>query len=417
MPEKTHSLQKALSAPASAPHRRFVSRHCSQQKFPMEIHAIQNFISTRAQKPNSNSIALWLKTLDQLWAGKPKVPEQFFEGGFKKMHNYHSLTETRKNMEARVIRDLIDRALTIAKEFRQKETELIAVLQELDASKAYRATGYNSLFQFCVESLELTEHQAYQYITVSRKCTEVPELMVALEDRRITVSKARKLSSVIDPINQKDWIDLAYTQSQKDLESAVRKQCPLPPVRDHLQILSANEVKLQATLDSDTAKMMERVMELVSEKLPRGEGNSINQSLNAMAREYLKKHDPVLKAQKALGRAKKQRLGENRFQKQTFNSLNKPRRTGTRATDSSSSKSYHSQRPKADRSPLPSSIKHHVMLRDQGRCRFYRNGQRCMSRKFLEVHHKTPVSEGGSDSPENLVLLCSEHHKTIHGRF
>lgn len=275
---------------------------------------------------------------------------------------------------------MILKAQTIAKEFRQKETELIAILQELDTSKAYRATGYNSLFQFCVESLELTEHQAYQYITVARKCTEVPELMLALEDRRITVSKARKLSSVIAPSNQKAWIDLATTHSQKDLEKAVRSQCPLPPVADHLQILSKSQVKLQATLDTETTKMLERVMDLVSEMLPTGERNSINTSLKTLCEEYLKKHDPVVKAARALKRNRPQKI--------------------------------HSRTPL--RKKIPATTRHQVLLRDQGQCRFHRHGRRCGNRKYLEFHHKLPVSLGGADTVENLVLLCSEHHKSVH---
>lgn len=33
----------------------------------------------------------------------------------------------------------------------------------------------------------------------------------------------------------------------------------------------------------------------------------------------------------------------------------------------------------------------------------------------LEVHHKTPVSEGGSDDLENLITLCRECHLNAHG--
>jgi len=32
------------------------------------------------------------------------------------------------------------------------------------------------------------------------------------------------------------------------------------------------------------------------------------------------------------------------------------------------------------------------------------------------MHHKTPVSEGGADEMENLVTVCIECHKELHGR-
>ena len=33
---------------------------------------------------------------------------------------------------------------------------------------------------------------------------------------------------------------------------------------------------------------------------------------------------------------------------------------------------------------------------------------------MLDVHHIIPVSEGGDDSPKNLITLCRNCHKKIH---
>jgi hypothetical protein len=34
----------------------------------------------------------------------------------------------------------------------------------------------------------------------------------------------------------------------------------------------------------------------------------------------------------------------------------------------------------------------------------------------FEVHHIIPVEEGGSDEPQNLILLCRECHNEVHRR-
>lgn len=34
----------------------------------------------------------------------------------------------------------------------------------------------------------------------------------------------------------------------------------------------------------------------------------------------------------------------------------------------------------------------------------------------LQVHHITPVEEGGGDEPENLQILCAECHAEVHRR-
>jgi hypothetical protein len=216
--------------------------------------------------------------------------------------SFANLTEARKNLSTKQIRDLLNKAFLIAKDFRMKETELIEILKTLDHTKAYRASGYNSLYRFCVESLQLSEHQAYQYIAVARKCEEVPELFRALESQRITVSKARKLTSVLTAENQKPWLELAEAHSQKDLEKAVRSKVPLPPVRDHLQILSETEVKLQATLTAEVSEKLARVLELISEKIEFRKA-SINEAIDEMCEQYLEKQDPVRRAE---GRCEKE---------------------------------------------------------------------------------------------------------------
>jgi hypothetical protein len=75
-----------------------------------------------------------------------------------------------------------------------------------------------------------------------------------------------------------------------------------------------------------------------------------------------------------------------------------------------------SRAPSKKRTPIPSATRHQIWLRDKGQCRYHLQGKRCKNRNYLEIHHKTPVCVGGSHAPENLVLICSEHHKAIHSR-
>ena len=34
----------------------------------------------------------------------------------------------------------------------------------------------------------------------------------------------------------------------------------------------------------------------------------------------------------------------------------------------------------------------------------------------LDVHHKTPIAQGGLHSPDNLICLCRDCHEKAHGR-
>lgn len=38
----------------------------------------------------------------------------------------------------------------------------------------------------------------------------------------------------------------------------------------------------------------------------------------------------------------------------------------------------------------------------------------CKSSKQLEIHHKIPVSKGGSNEKSNLIVLCHKCHRKQH---
>ncbi|MCK4304678.1 MAG: HNH endonuclease, partial [Candidatus Eisenbacteria sp.] len=70
------------------------------------------------------------------------------------------------------------------------------------------------------------------------------------------------------------------------------------------------------------------------------------------------------------------------------------------------------RRGERSRSTIPPSVRRAVMERDGYRCQ----APGCTNTHFLEVHHRLPRANGGSNHPENLVTLCSRCHKLWHAR-
>ena len=58
---------------------------------------------------------------------------------------------------------------------------------------------------------------------------------------------------------------------------------------------------------------------------------------------------------------------------------------------------------------VPTAIKRALRARDKG-CRF----PGCHHTRFVDAHHIERWSNGGETSLDNLMLLCSQHHKLIH---
>ena len=65
--------------------------------------------------------------------------------------------------------------------------------------------------------------------------------------------------------------------------------------------------------------------------------------------------------------------------------------------------------------PIPSVVQHEVRLRDQGQCIYVDlHGPRCVNKRWVEPHHIKHRKEGGRNTTENLVTLCSTHHRGEH---
>ena len=59
---------------------------------------------------------------------------------------------------------------------------------------------------------------------------------------------------------------------------------------------------------------------------------------------------------------------------------------------------------------IKNATRREVYRRDGYRCAL------CDSSQGLQVHHAIPRGEGGTDSPQNLITLCSYCHSHAHGR-
>ncbi len=59
---------------------------------------------------------------------------------------------------------------------------------------------------------------------------------------------------------------------------------------------------------------------------------------------------------------------------------------------------------------IPPSLRRALQARDEGRCRF----PGCENRKWMDAHHITHWAHGGETKLDNLVLLCTHHHRLLH---
>jgi hypothetical protein len=59
---------------------------------------------------------------------------------------------------------------------------------------------------------------------------------------------------------------------------------------------------------------------------------------------------------------------------------------------------------------IPPALRRQVVRRDHGCCVV----PGCRNATFIDVHHIQPRAEGGQHVADNLVVLCSAHHRAVH---
>ncbi len=277
--------------------------------------------------------------------------------------------------------ELHQRALVVASDFRKSEIELIEILQQIEERKIHFALGFSSLFQYCVDALELTEANAYNFIAVARKAKEIPRLKECLRSGELNVAKARKVLPVLTKENQSEWISKATSLPKQELEKEIARLCPeAANEKPFVKEISETKAKISLQISTETLRAIRRLQVLLCNKRRANVG--IDQALEWMAEEMLNRFDPL---------RKKLRKDEN--------------------INVNVKQPVHGQAILT----IGAALRNTVLNRDAARCTFVSAiGVRCRSEKQIDIHHVRPKSEGGENVETNLTTLCRAHHQLLH---
>ncbi|MBI3998027.1 MAG: hypothetical protein HY355_03260 [Armatimonadetes bacterium] len=318
--------------------------------------------------------------------------------------------------------ELLARVKHLAQRERQVTASLVAHLAELDERRLYLAEGCSSLFTYCTQVLQLSEHAAYGRIEAARAARRFPVLLEMLEEGSVNLTTVGLLAAHLTLENHRELLEMARGKSKRAVEELVARVRPQPPVpvsirrlptvrhtpasspalpeaaaspqptgdgpggpvpalpspaitppRAHPAViapLAPQRYRVQFTASADTYEKLRRAQALLRHQIPDGDlGQIVDRALTALLQD----------------------LARQKFA----------------ATD----------HPRGSRSPgpgsrhIPAEVKRAVWLRDGGRCAFVgRTGRRCTEQGFLEFHHVTPYAAGGEPTAENIQLRCRAHN-------
>jgi hypothetical protein len=282
-----------------------------------------------------------------------------------------------------VLRAVYDRSIQRAQKYLVSEAELLESIIEVDQHKLYEKFGLNYLTTYCVKHMGLDETVAGVLVRVARKSRAVPELKQAVVDGDVSISNARTIASVITRDNQAEWIEKAKTLPKHKLEREVASVSPAKAKPEKARFVGNGRVQIVLNLSEEEYEQRCRIKNLVSQGLRKTATDSEVEV--AMMNCYQFHRDPVKKAERAANRKCKERA----------------------ASQDASSESEN----------IPAEVEHIVNLRDGGKCQGRNaDGTICGSMHWPHFHHIIPKSKSGKDVPENIITLCSAHHRLWHKR-
>lgn len=326
-----------------------------------------------------------------------------------------------------------ERAMNASKRHSQAEEDLVKALVDVDRTKLFKRLNCPSLFFYTTQILGKSESVAYALISVARKTTDVPLLKEALQQKRLSVSKASRIVSALKTENAADLIEFARTHTTREIDFEVAKLNPKAAKRDKAKPVGADRVELTVQISKAAYEKLKRLESLQAQKnKPTDWGGLIELALDT----HLVKHDPVKKAERAVKRKETKKANVEIATKDpsaapqddVLTQDNVPsqdvvsplgelclNRVANEITETITASDERVQPITPHRIPLTAEQKHAVFARDQGRCTHKNlNDVRCNSDKWIDVHHIIPILLGGSNEPENLTTLCSFHHDLVH---
>ncbi len=219
---------------------------------------------------------------------------------------------------------------------------------------------------------------AYRHIEAARLLKAVPSVSEKLTAGSVNLSTLSKAQSIIkqqektsgqkvSSLEKADIIKSIENKSAVEVEQTLTERFPETAsqvYQERRRVIDQNQIRLQMNLSNETAEQIQRAKEVLSHKFP----NASDADIIAYAIEFmLQKIDPL------------------------------------KAPVKSTSAAEVKSKPQ---------IRLSIIRKANSKCTFKDpvTGRVCGSSHQIEIDHIRPKALGGSDTPDNLRVLCRQHN-------
>lgn len=316
---------------------------------------------------------------------------------------------------------------------RKITAQVLECIAEIDRRKLY-LPSHTSLFDYLVKDFGYSPGAAMRRIDAARLLRELPETAVKFEDGTLTLSQANQIQRAsrefkkakcefLSTTKKRELILQIENTNQKRTEQILAAELDLPVVPLQKEILHRDDsVTLTVTFSKEQMQILEQAQNMVSHAVVSKDWGEIFTHLakREMARRTAVRRVPKQKVLKkscdaeVLRKSCDAKGSDVRDQSRIVKSNSS---TVVAAVTSKSLPIKNRQAPKSSdrtrsrRPAIPASIRKMLLLPNAICSYIDRHGNKCASRRFLQIDHIHSWSLGGTHDPQNLQVLCGTHNR------
>jgi hypothetical protein len=303
----------------------------------------------------------------------------------------------------------------------------LLLLGELERREAWRSWGCRSMAHWLSWKCGVGLHTAREQVRVAIALAHLPQTTAALARGELSFSKVRALTRIgdLDEPQERQLLDYARIATAAQLEHTVRAyrgvvrnvdrrngRTQLDEQRSSVRYNDDGTVTIITTLAADAAVVVLEAIEQAQRQVPKRDDGADEQTSWADAVELLGQRflQPDAHAQPAIELVIHRDEHGNGVDRNhgVALSIDAVRRLSCDAwirhvagdADDCGRRTRKISR----------RLRRQLVRRDGDRCRF----SGCTNRHYLQGHHIAHWEDGGPTDLDNLVLLCSYHHKLVH---
>jgi hypothetical protein len=293
---------------------------------------------------------------------------------------------------------------------RRSEHEVARLLVQAEDEGLHRQHGYARLADYAEAELALSRRKALDLVRIGRAMPGLPHLERAFSEGRLPWTRAREILPVLTLDNEEAWVREACERSNRELESAVRDTLGGEPPPTHVGDLAPARTRLvfeSGSTDAETVRAAIQWMR-ASTGVSRDEVDDgailaalVQRAMEAAPPEEApsaERYRVVVEHCPGCGRTRgtDAELPDAVVAEAACDAEVVEMRAGPE-------RGHHS-------STVPPARRRAVSCRDRHRCRV----PECTNRVWLDVHHVRQRARGGGHGEDNLVTLCTVHHRLVH---